>query len=266
MIEINKIYNEDCLETMKRMPDNYIDLVVTSPPYDTLRDYNGYEFDYKKTITSLYRIIKVGGVVVWVISDSTINGSESGSSFTQALFFKEIGFNIHDTMIWYKDFGSAGNRYYQYFEYMFVFSKSNVKTFNPIKDIKNNGMNKKRNRADLKRHKRDKEGNVVYSDKASQIADYRMRDNIWFYSVGFNKTSKDKIAFEHPAIFPEELASDHILSWSNENDLIYDPFIGSGTTGKMAFLTNRNFIGSEISEEYCKIANERINSVRNRIF
>ena len=81
------------------------------------------------------------------------------------------------------------------------------------------------------------------------------------YSSGYMVSSKDKIAFEHPAIYPEQLVEDHILSWSNENDLIYDPFMGSGTTAKMAILNKRNWIGSEISKEYCDIITRRLNTI-----
>lgn len=251
---------------MKRMLDNFIDLTVTSPPYDNLRDYKGYSFPFEDIAKELYRITKQGGVVVWVVGDATFNGSESGTSFRQALYFKEVGFNLHDTMIWHKDFGSSGNRYYQWFEYMFVFSKGSPKTFNPIRDIRNDGMNKKRNRSDLKRHKRNKEGNLVYSETIKGIKDFRMRENIWFYGVGYNKTTKDDIAFQHPAVFPEKLANDHILSWSNQGDIVYDPFMGSGTTAKMSITNKRNWIGSEISSEYCKIIEQRINGVQVKLF
>lgn len=265
-MEINRVYNENCLDTMKRMPNNFIDLIVTSPPYDNLRDYKGYSFFFEEIAKELYRVTKDGGVIVWIVGDATIDGSETGTSFKQALYFKEVGFNLHDTMIWHKDFGSSGNRYYQWFEYMFIFSKGIVKTFNPIKDIKNDGMNKRRNRSDLKRHKRDKDGTIVYAETSKSINDYRMRENIWFYGVGYNKTTKDDIAFSHPAIFPEQLASDHIISWSSEGDLVYDPFMGSGTTAKMAIVNKRNWIGSEISSEYCEIINQRIIGVQVKLF
>ena len=85
-MEITKIYNEDCLVTMKKMPDNFVDLVLTSPPYDDLRNYNGYKLVFENVAKELFRIIKKGGVVIWVVGDKTDNGSESGTSFKQALF------------------------------------------------------------------------------------------------------------------------------------------------------------------------------------
>jgi site-specific DNA-methyltransferase (adenine-specific) len=141
---------------------------------------------------------------------------------------------------------------------MFVWSKGKPKVFNPIKDIKNSGMNKRRNRSDLRRHHRNKEGDIIYEDKGISIKDYRMRENIWFYGVGFNKTTKDKIAFQHPAIFPDQLAHDHIISWSNEGDTILDPFMGSGTTAVACKRTGRNFIGCDLEQKYVDIANKRL--------
>ena len=244
-LEINKIYNENCLDTMRCMPDNFIDLVVTSPPYDNLRDYKGYSFPFEDIAKELFRVVKVGGVVVWVVGDATINGSESGTSFKQALYFNEIGFNLHDTMI-YKKANAMPNakskRYRQCFEYMFILSKGEPKSFNPIMiDVKRFDVGKQRR----------KNGSIEKYEKRYSENKERKIDNIFEYGVGGMK-------IEHPAVFPEALANDHILSWSNENDLIYDPFMGSGTTAKMAILNNRKWIGSEMSSEYCDIANKRL--------
>jgi len=245
-MEINKIYNENCIETMARMPDNFIDLTVTSPPYDNLREYKGYSFAFEEIAKELFRITKQGGVVVWVVGDATMNGSESGTSFKQALFFKEIGFNLHDTMIWHKPNAMPQvdkSRFTQSFEYMFVFSKGKPKTAKPIKaPTKNAG--KYLSRGDGNEQNINKKGgNVVSSERISF--------NVYLLNVGGSNNG-------HPAIFPEQLANDHIISWSNENDLIYDCFMGSGTVAKMSILNNRNWIGSEISNEYCNIIEERI--------
>lgn len=251
-MKINKIYNENCLDTMARMEDNFLDLTVTSPPYDNLRTYNGYSFDFESIAKELYRVTKEGGVVVWVVGDATIKGSETGTSFKQALYFMECGFNLHDTMIYKKKSCYAhdprNKRYKAYFEYMFVFSKGKPNTYNEIKDVPNKHAGKV-----LKGTKgRDKNGNKRKL-KEMVIADFQARPNIW--EIASSGRSK------HPAIFPEQLANDHIISWSNENDLVYDPFMGSGTTAKMAKLNNRNWIGSEISEEYCEIIEKRINDI-----
>lgn len=247
-MKINKIYNEDCIDTMARMEDNFIDLTVTSPPYDNLRTYNGYSFDFEDIAKELYRITKKGGVVVWVVNDKTEKGSETGTSFKQALFFKECGFNLHDTMIWYKPNAMPNvdkSRYCQSFEYMFVFSKGKPKTTN-LRTIPTKNAGKVIKRKTLQTQNCNKANRI---DKTNET---RIDFNVYTLNVGGKKEA------EHPAIFPEQLANDHIISWSNEGDLIYDPFMGSGTTAKMAKLNNRNYIGSEISEEYCKIANERL--------
>ena len=250
-MKLNQIHNEDCLKTMRRMPDNFIDLTVTSPPYDNLRDYKGYSFDFESIAKELFRVTKVGGVVVWVVGDATVNGSETGTSFKQALYFKEIGFNLHDTMIYLKQnpIPLTHNRYEQCFEYMFIFSKSKLKTFNPIteKTISTGKMVDRFNTAKVS------ESATRNREQKTKIKESKFLNNAWEFIVGGSKETGI-----HPASFPEKLCSDHIRSWSNGNDIIYDPFMGSGTTAKMAHLLKRNWIGSEISKEYTELANKRI--------
>jgi DNA modification methylase len=248
-MEINKMYNENCLDTMAKMPDNFIDLTVTSPPYDNLRTYNGYCFDFKNVAKELFRVTKKGGVVVWNVNDRKHKGTKTLTSFKQALFFKEIGFFVHDIMIWEKCTFSSPipNMYHNVFEYMFILSKGKPKTFNPIIDKPNK-------KAGTKTTTTFRESNGETTKRSEKtINDFGKRYNIW----KINEV-KNNVSGKHPAPFPEQLANDHIISWSNENDLIYDPFMGSGTTGKMSILNNRKYIGSEISEEYCKIIEARI--------
>jgi len=247
----NKIFNENCLETMNRIPDDFIDLTVTSPPYDNLRTYNGYSFDFESIAKELYRVTKQGGVVVWIVGDSTIKGSETGTSFKQALFFMECGFNLHDTMIWIKPdpIPLTHNRYEQSFEYMFVLSKGKPKTFNPIK-VKTKYGGKVENMKNWS--SKDKSQAKRIRDEDIIRKEFRIDYNNWNISVN------DGVKVKHPAKFPEGLCERHILSWSNENDLVYDCFMGSGTVAKMSILNKRNWIGSEISFEYCEIINERI--------
>ncbi len=254
MLELNKLYCENCLDTMSRMPDNFIDLTVTSPPYDNLRDYKGYSFDFESIAKELYRVTKKGGVIVWVVSDATIKGSETGTSFRQALYFKEIGFNLHDTMIYGKGNHTPHNhrRYEQEFEYMFVFSKGSPKTFNPT--LKENIYKQSKRSA---KYRNNREDHLSPGHTKGVVADMGLPGNIFYYKIGCNKGA-DAIASLHPAIFPEKLAQDHIKSWSNENDIVYDPFSGSGTTAKMAHLLKRRWIGSEISQEYVDLANKRL--------
>lgn len=260
MLELNKIYNMNCLDGLKQLDANSIDLVVTSPPYDELRTYNGYSFPFEDIVKELYRVIKVGSVVVWVVSDGTVDGGETGTSFRQALYFQQIGFNIHDTMIYQKHnpTPNTGNgiRYQQCFDYMFVFSKGKPKTVNLLTEPRRNSCGDKRTERMIRRQ-RNVEGEFE-EEHRYVIKDIVPRQNIWNYKVGLYNTTSDKIAFKHPAIFPEQLAIDHILSWSNEGDTVLDIFMGSGTVAKASMLTNRNYLGFEISEEYCKIAKERI--------
>lgn len=254
-MKINKIYNEDNLETMAKMPDNFIDMTITSPPYDSLRKYEGYVFDYKKVLKELLRVTKIGGVVVWIVADQTINGSETGTSFKHALFAKYLGWNLHDTMIWIKDnpLPQTHKRYTDAFEYMFVFSKGKPKTFNPIME-KTITYGKSQKWSHRPHESKILKKNGAQHRKTKYL---KIKKNVWNYSIG-KASSKDRIAFEHPAIFPEKLVLDQLLSWSNENDLVYDPFMGSGTTAKVCLLTNRRFIGSEISKKYCEIAERRL--------
>jgi len=252
MIQLNKIYCMDCLEGMKQLDDNSVDLTVTSPPYDNLRDYKGYTFNFEAIAKELFRITKQGGVVVWVVGDATIDGSETGTSFRQALYFKEVGFNLHDTMMWCKTkMPQNHNRYEQGFEYMVILSKGKPKSFNGIKDKTNTEAG-----ATAHASYRDKDGIVkkTSSFNKTKIAEFGLRTNVWFITPCLSKDNR----YGHPAPFPEELVKDHILSWSNEGDLVLDPMCGSGTTCKMTKQLGRNFIGIDSSEEYCKIANKRL--------
>lgn len=250
-MDLNKVYNEDCLDTFLRMPDNAIDLVLTSPPYDHLRGYSGYSFNFEPIAVELNRILKIGGVIVWVVGDASINGSETGTSFSQALFFKSLGLRLHDTMIYRKKtyVPLNHNRYEQEFEFMFVFSKGRPKTFNPIRVPCKTKGNPTKGRSFYHSPEQDLPSDT-HSTKP--IGDTKVLGNVWdIYPVAGIKG--------HPAQFPEQLANDHIISWTNPGDIVYDPFMGSGTTAKMAKLNNRNYIGSEISFEYCKLCEVRLN-------
>ena len=262
-MEINKIYNEDCLATMSKMPDDFVDLVVTSPPYDNLRTYKEYSFDFENIARELYRIIKTEGVVVWIVNDATINGSETGTSFRQALFFKEIGFSLFDTMIWRKVNPTPTDprigRYTSSFEYMFILSKTQPKTRNLIRQsCKNAG----KVRGSCGNPSQLEPDGTVRMDRISKRSGQAVKDtkplsNVWELPISAGYKG-------HPATFPEKLANDHMVSWSNPGDLVYDPFLGSGTTAKVAILSGRNYIGSEISKEYCELAEKRIEECQQR--
>jgi DNA modification methylase len=255
----NKIICGSCQEELKKMENSCIDLTVTSPPYDNIREYKGYSFetkDFKTIVSELFRVTKDGGIVVWIVGDSVINGGESGTSFRQALGFMEGGFILHDTMIYEKNTSSfparrKGKRYTQIFEYMFIFCKGKIKTGNMICDKPNKWAG---HTNWGKNTQRGKDGNLIETKNIKPVPDFSPRNNIWKYNVGKGFNSKDKESHNHPAIFPEKMAEDHILSWSNEGDLVLDPFMGSGTTCKMAKKNKRKYIGIDISAEYCKLA------------
>ena len=265
-MEINQIYNQSCITGMQEMNENMVDLCVTSPPYDDLRTYNDsskWDFEvFKEVAQGLYRVMKVGGVIVWVVGDAVIKGSETGSSFRQALYFMDLGFKLHDTMIYEKN-GTAfparrdGNRYSQLFEYMFILSKdSKPKTANLICDKPNKWAGWQpwgKSGGTM----RSKDGTLVERQQ-KPTPDFSPRNNIWKYNTGKGYTTKDDFAFEHPAMYPEMLAQDHIRTWSNENDLVLDPFMGAGTTAVISKDTNRNFIGFEIDESYYNVSQRRL--------
>jgi site-specific DNA-methyltransferase (adenine-specific) len=249
--DIEGLYTADCVKFMATMPDECVDLVVTSPPYDNLRDYKGYSFEFERIAEGLFKVIKKGGILVWVVGDK-INGGRSLTSFRQGLFFQEIGFNMHDVMIYQKKNTPfmRSNAYTNAFEFMFVLSKGKPKTFNPLKE--------KTVRSGFEMVVFNKGADGINRKNLKELKTEKTRTNIWKYAVGLGGTTSDKIAFKHPATFPEKLAEDHILSWSNEGDLVFDPMCGSGTTCKMAYLNKRKYLGVDISPEYIHIAQTRI--------
>ena len=241
----------NCVDIMRSWPDDIINLTVTSPPYDKLRDYKGYSFPFEEIADELYRVTAPGGVVVWVVGDR-INRGRSLTSFRHAIYFQEIGFSAHDIMIYQKKNTpfTRSNAYTNAYEMMFVMSKGKPKTFNALK------MPTQRHGMEMLTHNKLPDG--INKKKLGELKKEKTRTNIWSYAVGLGGTTNDRIAFQHPAVFPEKLALDHILSWSNPGDLILDPMCGSGTTGKMALLQSRRFIGIDISAEYTEIARQRL--------
>ena len=255
-IRNGRLYVGDNVEILRTIPDGVIDLTVTSPPYDNLRDYDGYSFDFESLAAELYRVTKDGGVVVWNVSDATVKGSETCVSFKQAIHFvDQCGFKLHDTMIWQKpSFSAVGAlqvRYAPVFEYMFVFVKGKLRTFNPIKDRPNKLSGKLINSPSSVRSR---DGSMRKSNTRKVTPEYGQRFNVWLIS-------KDSITGRehgHPAIFPIAIPRDHILSWSNPGDCILDPFMGSGTTACAAIETGRRWVGCEISLAYADKAVDRI--------
>lgn len=271
-MDINTVLKMSCVDGMKLLDDNSIDMCVTSPPYDDLRTYNdssSWDFEmFKLVAEQLYRVMKKGGTLVWVVGDACVKGGETGSSFRQALHFMDLGFKLHDTML-YEKAGSAfparrdGNRYSQIFEYMFILTKDGKpKTANLICDKENKWAG---HTSWGQASYRDADGNLIERD-IKPIPTHSPRNNIWRYANGKGFTTKDDYAYEHPAMYPEALARDHILTWSEPGDLVLDPFMGSGTTAIMAYETDRNFVGFEIDDTYYDICERRITERNNNLF
>jgi len=255
---LNKIIHGDCVKILDEISENSIDLVVTSPPYDNLRSYKGYKFEFETIAKLLFKILKPGGVIVWVVGDATINGSETGTSFMQALFFKSIGLNLHDTMIFKKQNPIPQiyrKRYSNEFEYMFVFSKGKIKTHNPIMvDTLHSGL--KLGSTTYKNYSKHDQKRTKF---ANPVKNKKIKGNIWQYVVG--KKKEDQEAKEHSAPYPCQLAEDHILSWTKKGDVVLDPMCGSGTTCRMAKVLKRKFIGIDISKDYVKLSKKRLKNI-----
>jgi site-specific DNA-methyltransferase (adenine-specific) len=253
---LNTLFHSDAVSFMKILPKESINLTVTSPPYDDLRTYKGYNFDFEGIADGLYRVTKQGGLVVWVVGDKIHKGNRSLTSFKQAIYFQEIGFNVHDVMIYKKKNTPfmRSNAYTNCYEFMFVFAKGSPSTYNPIKEATV--------RQGYEKMPANKKADGVNNKVLSKLNDLKTRNNIWEYAVGLGGTTSDKIAFQHPAVFPEKLAEDHILSWTNKKDIVFDPMMGSGTTLKMALKNGRNFVGCDISSDYVAIAEERLKNLQ----
>lgn len=246
----NQIFQGDSAKVLFTLPENSVDLIVTSPPYDAMRDYKGFTFDFKTIADGMHHVLKEGGVLVWVVNDGVEKGSKTGTCYEQALYFRDHGFVWHDTMIYRKSHSiyPSKSRYWQVFEYMFVFSKTvKPKTINLIKDRRNKNYGRL-----LTGEDRQVNGtfNTNRSKRTPVIGTFGVRHNVWDIEIGNNKTTKDRVAYKHPAIFPESLARDHIITWSNPGDIVLDPMAGSGTVLKQAKLLGRDYCGIELSQEY----------------
>jgi len=253
------IYNADCLDYLKTLPDNSIKFTLTSPPYDDIRDYKGYSFPFEDIAQELWRTTQVGGVIAWNVADATVKGSETGTSMRQALYFMSLGFRLHDTMIYAKKnpmpAGVSSKRYHQSWEYVFILSKDAPETFNPIM------VKAKFGHLEANMKHRGKDGEIKYTKtKRNEFTKVR---NIFEYNIGGGHSTRDKVAFGHPALMPEQLAHDMIATWTNEGDQVFDPFTGAGTTAKMCLLSNRKFHGTELSLEYCELVEKRLNLTLN---
>lgn len=257
---LNKIILGDCTEVLSKYPKEFCDLVVTSPPYDSLRDYGGHVFDVARVAKALFLALKDGGIVVWVVADSVKNGGESLSSFKHAIEFSTQGFLLHDTMIFEKNTASfparrTSNRYTQIFEYMFVFSKGKPRIATLICDKENKWAGWTNWGTQTKRQR---DGRLVEVPDLKPVPKTSPRNNIWKYTVSGGFGQKDKRAYQHPATFPEELVSDHIKTWTRPGDVVLDPMCGSGTTCVSAKKNKRAYLGIEIHKPYFTLARRRL--------
>jgi DNA modification methylase len=253
---MNSIIHGDCVKVLAYLPPECIDLCVTSPPYDGLRAYRGYEFEVEKVAEQLYRALKPGGTVVWIVADQTIKGSKSGSCYKHALAFQDCGFRLHDEMV-YEKIGIRypdSVRYYPCFEKMFVFAKGRPKTVNQIRDRENVTAGQLQSWT-----KRERNGTLIKCAKRKTTAPFGVRRNIWAYNTTPHHIAPDDLWRSHPAVFPLQLAEDHIISWTRPNDVVLDPMCGSGQTMLAALINNRQYLGIDCSEEYCRLARERLN-------
>lgn len=257
--EINNIYHGNCVQLMKEMEEGMVDLTVTSPPYDDLRNYNGYHFDFEGVAQGLFHVTRPGGIVVWVVGDRIVKGDRTLTSFRQALYFQEVGFNVHDVMIYKKKNTPfmRSNAYTNCYEFMFVFSKHHVNTFNRLMD--------KTIRQGFEGMPFNKGADGINRKVFKELKAEKTKVNIWEYAVGLGGTTSDREAFKHTAVYPEKLAEDHILTWTNPGDLVFDPMCGSGTTCKMALLRGRNYLGFDISDEYVQLSKDRISKYASQL-
>jgi site-specific DNA-methyltransferase (adenine-specific) len=255
---VDQIIHNDCVSEMATLPDNCIPLTVTSPPYDKLRRYGGQRWSFEtfeKVARQLFRLTMPGGVVLWVVQDGTVDGSLTGTSARQWLYFQQIGFDLNSVLILAtRGWRSQTSRYANQFHFGFVLSKGRPRAFHPIRDRINSTAGQR-----LRCSRRSASGEAVTTyngDRRLGLHGYRA--NVWFYDVGGGKSTKDRYASRHEALMPEQMARDLIISWSRPGDLIFDPFCGAATTCKMALLSHRHYLGIEAHALYYRLALRRM--------
>jgi site-specific DNA-methyltransferase (adenine-specific) len=254
-LELNKIYCMDCLEGMRKLPDDSIDLVVTSPPYDNLRTYKGFSVDLHSTGKEAYRVLKDGGIAVMVIQDQTKAFAKTLTSFRLIIdWCDNIGFRLFETII-YRKYGTEGAWWKARFrvdhEYMPIFLKGKKPQY----------FNKKLLMVPSKH------GGEILTGSGNRrttgettktvtrpINPTKCRGTIWDYLMAGDK---DPLKRKHPAPFPDQIPIDFITCFCPPKGIVLDPFIGSGSTAVAAKKLGRHYIGFEITPEYCEIAEQR---------
>ena len=261
-----EIIHADCSKSLPGKFENKVDLILTSPPYDDLRNYGGHKFDFDSVADALIPCLKEGGVLVWIVADAIRDGGETGTSFRHALGFLDRGLKLHQSLIYQKHcpLHLSTNRCLKNKENMFVFSNGKPKTANILKDRVNLtvGMGKEKSRGMARGKPNDPDAIKDVEEKGYKVHQFSKRHCIWKYRVGYRlscSNEESKFVFNHPAIFPLKLAEDHIKTWTNEGDLVLDPMAGSGTTLRAAISLNRKAVGIEIHKPYCKLIEKRMN-------
>jgi site-specific DNA-methyltransferase (adenine-specific) len=255
-LSLNRIYCTDCVEGMKQIPGSSIDLVVTSPPYDSIRNYNGFTFDLHATGQGIHRVLRDGGIAAMVLQDQTSNFGKSLTSFRTVLdWCDNIGFKLFECVI-YRKYGPEGawwrNRFRVDHEYMPIFLKGNRPNYfdkEPLKIPSKHGG--KVMTGSGSRRTDGKTNHAV----TRMINPTKCRGTVWDYLMAGDK---DPIKRKHPAPFPDQIPKDFIGCFCPPGGIVLDPFMGCGSTAMAALALGRRFIGFEISPEYCSLAEERM--------
>jgi site-specific DNA-methyltransferase (adenine-specific) len=255
-LPLNKIICGDAVEELKKIPNNSIDILVTSPPYDGIRKYNGFNYDLHATGKEIYRVLKDGGVAIMVIQDQTKNFGKTLTSFRTIVdWVDNIGFKLFETVI-YRKYGAEGAWWNKRFrvdhEYMPIFLKGERPQYfnkDPLKiPSKHGGKTMTGGGTRLT-------NGIRIPTRAITINPMKCRGTIWEYMTAGDGT---RLKHKHPATFPDKLPYDFIQCFCPPNGVVLDPFIGSGTTALAAIELDRNYIGIDISKEYCDLARRRI--------
>ena len=255
-IQVNKIICEDNITYLKTLPDECIDFVITSPPYDALRDYNGYKLDLHGLGVELLRVLKDGGICVMVIQDSTRDFAKSLTSFRTIVdWCDNIGFRLFECNIYNRQ-GTEGAWWKKRFrvdhEYMPIFLKGKRPQYFDKENIKI--PSKHGGKIMTGANIRTKNGQT--GSRKVKINPTKCPGTVMTF--GNTCGGESKLKSKHPAVFPNMLAYDMIECFCPEDGTVLDPFNGSGTTTLAAKCLGRNYIGIDVSEEYNKIARERL--------
>lgn len=253
---VDKVHCMECVEGMEMLPDDCVDLVVTSPPYDAVRKYNGFAFDLHQTGAQIHRVLKDGGIAAMVIQDQTKDFGKSLTSFRTIIdWCDSFGFKLFECVIYRKN-GSEGawwkHRFRVDHEYIPLFLKGDRPAYfdkQPLRVPSKHGgkvMSGSGNR---------RTDGATNGTVRREINATKCRGTIWNYLMAGDKNPLKR---KHPAVFPDAIPSDLIQCFCPPGGIVLDPFIGSGSTAVQALKHERHFIGFDISQEYCDLCNQRL--------